>query len=194
MNEPEDRWTELAAEWRSTRLPHADAEGLRSRVRVKRRRVALAHALDSVAGLLLVGVSGWIGWHTHDPWKQAWAVTVLVLTGVVFAIVTWNRRDLWRQATGSVREHLEWCRHRCRRQLTTIRLAWGIYALTVVADAALLWAHPAPPRGTDVAWILALLALFAAGLAAWSVWYGRGVRAELRRLDRLRRDLDREGA
>lgn len=190
MTEPDRDWTELAATWQSARLPQSDADWLRARIGIKRRRVFWSHVADSGAAALLIGIATWVGWNASDPWLQLWAGTVLALTVAVFALVTWNRRDLWHPAADSVRDHLVWCRRRCRRQLATIRLAWLVYVVMALVHLLLVRFHPVAPEGADLVWTAAFLGAFAAGLAVWSAWYGRAVRRELMRLDGLRTEYE----
>ena len=192
MADRERDWEDLAAAWRATRLPAADVDWLRRRVAAKRRRLLGAHLLDTTWAVALISLLGWFAWRSPEPWALAWAATGAVFTLLVLAVVTWNRRDLWRPAAASVGAHLTWSLRRCRRQLRTIRLAWGVYAGAVVLVAALLGLRGRPLSALDIAFVAGYLLLFAAVQGAWSAWYRRRVRREMARLVELRDELERE--
>lgn len=162
-------WAALSSTWRSSGLPEPDAERLGSLIRAKRQRLGWAHGFDCAAAAALLAYAFWLG--------AGLGAALAGLTVGVWALVTWNRRDLWQPPTASVREQLRWYRRRCRRQRRTIVIAWAVFAAT----SALVW--------TSAAFASAFLGAFAVALGAWSAWYGRALRTELARIAALEQEF-----
>jgi len=174
--------------WSAGRL-RGDAltRALAERIRRESRLMKWTTAVQSAAGVLILGFVGRVALEHPDPYHLAWAggVALLVVTAWVFLLA--NRRGVWGPYGETTQSFVAVVAERARRRL---RLVGGVTALAVahlLFTAWLAWwgfriRPDRPLHPADAATYVGAVALLAA-ILVWAVWYRRRVRRELSRIN-----------
>lgn len=120
------------------------------------------------------------------------------LTCVALGFSLRVRRNLWIPAECSTRAYFDLSEARIRAGWRTLRFAWLLFGFQVllflgIEIASRLGLVAFDWRG-DLVLLCAFIALFGLGLALWSRWYARNLRARRATLETMRRDLDEADA
>ena len=196
MNTDTD-WTALTNAWLYP--PETDARedplGIRRRVQAAARRMTFAVLSEYAVAALLIALA--VSTLASDDGLDAFVsgFAILGFTVVALQFSAHNRRGLWQPAGESTRDYLDLALERVRRREASVRFAWLLYALQVAFLIAwypatwYLWPLEVWSLIEDTPFMLGMLAVFTACLAAWSTVVSRRNRSERRELERLRHEV-----
>lgn len=206
MRATDPEWNDLMEAWQSASPGEAVSPQLSEDIRRRIRRKVKLYSI----GLILVTISevvvnlALLAWMLPKILEQQRPVDfvgfagVFLLFAVAFGFAFWNRRGTWWPAAESTRTFLDLSIKRCRRKLLTLRYCPGFLAVEIVFVATWgTWAlldRPVPPPVTRWMTFFGALALFAAAVFGWVIWYRKRTLRELAELEELRRSLGDEGA
>lgn len=116
---------------------------------------------------------------------------VLLYTAGVWAFGLWNRRGIWRPFGRTTAEFVHLLRVRAQRRIHSARFTQVIVGLALVVMLT-TWRGGSPGRWESGGGAGALFGLYALGTLAWSIWYERRARREMRDLSEYEGQLNAE--
>lgn len=186
----ETAWQAVGVTWRTdeNRLTTL-TEQLAQRVQRQSASFRLILAGEIVLTLAVLVTSGAVIIRKAGSGAVRISALVLLYTAAVWAFTLWNRRGVWEPYGETTVDFVALLRVRAQRR---IRSAWFsqvvivIAALVVSREIATAWRVGAVST-VDLVWIG--LGAYSVAVIAWSVWYRRRARREIRELDAITQEL-----
>lgn len=187
MREPQ--WEDLQQAWKEP--PSAPLRRMLTVLKRRSRVIWLLTSIDAVGTVLLLSGLLWVMRHDPTPSVLGWSSFVAIVLVLAWGAVLLIRRGTWRIDVAAPAEMIELSIRRCR---ASIRLALLIqYALLFMLLFALVVQTAgisAPRLEVEVTLLMRIGALaFLVSLLLVSEWHKRRKRAELERLETLRKEF-----
>jgi uncharacterized membrane protein len=192
---PETTWQTVGVTWRTDEhraLPLR--ERVAQRVHRQSRRLRIILACEIAFTIVMLVIAFTIVARNAELTLRLSAI-VLLYTAGVWAFALWNRRGVWRPFGETTAEFVQLLRVRAERRIRSARftqVVMGLALLLFGRDVAMAWS--AGFASTLQRGLLMFFGLYSIGIVAWSIWYERKARRELRELADFQRQLGAEVA
>jgi uncharacterized membrane protein len=192
---PETTWQTVGVTWRTDEhraLPLR--ERVAQRVHRQSRRLRIILACEIAFTIVMLVIAFTIVARNAELTLRLSAI-VLLYTAGVWAFALWNRRGVWRPFGETTAEFVQLLRVRAERRIRSARftqVVMGLALLLFGRDVATAWS--AGFASTLQRGLLMFFGLYSIGIVAWSIWYERKARRELRELADFQRQLGAEVA
>jgi len=192
---PETTWQTVGITWRTDEhraLPLR--ERVAQRVHRQSRRLRLILAGEIAFTMVMLVMAFTIIARENEGTLRLSAI-VLLYTAATWAFALWNRRGVWRPYGETTAEFIQLLRVRAQRRIRSARFTQVVMGLTVLLFGryvATAWSVAFDSTLQRTVWVL--FGLYSVGLVAWSIWYERRARREVRELADFQRQLGAEVA
>jgi uncharacterized membrane protein len=192
---PETTWQTVGVTWRTDEhraLPLR--ERVAQRVHRQSRRLRIILACEIAFTIVMLVIAFTIVARNAELTLRLSAI-VLLYTAGVWAFALWNRRGVWRPFGETTAEFVQLLRVRAERRIRSARftqVVMGLALLLFGRDVAMAWS--AGFASTLQRGLLMFFGLYSIGIVAWSIWYERKARRELRELADFQRQRGAEVA
>ena len=193
---PETTWQAVGVTWRTDEhrvLPLSDR--IAQRVHRQSRRLRMILAGEIVLTIAMLIMSFTIVARGNGAGTLRVGAVVLLYTAAVWAFALWNRRGVWRPYAETTAEFVQLLRVRAERRIRSARFTQVVMGLTVILfgrEVATTWRAGFASTLERGVWML--FGLYSVGIVAWSIWYERKARREVRELAAFQRQLGAEVA
>ena len=192
----ETTWQTVGLTWRTDEhraLPLR--ERVAQRVHRQSRRLRIILAGEIALTIVMLTISFTIAGRDNAEGTLRLSAIVLLYTAGVWAFGLWNRRGVWRPYGETTAEFVQLLRVRAERRIQSARFTQVVIGLAVILfgrEVATAWSAGFASTWQRTVWML--FGLYVVGIVAWSIWYERKARREVRELADFQKQLDAEVA
>lgn len=192
---PETTWQAVGVTWRTDEhraLPLR--ERVAQRVHRQSRRLRIILACEIALTIVMLVMSFTIVARDNEGTLRLGAI-VLLYTAAVWAFALWNRRGVWHPYGETTAEFVQLLRVRAERRIRSARFTQVVIGLAVIVfgrEVATAWSAGFASTLQRGVWML--FGLYSVGIVAWSIWYERRARREVRELADFQQQLGEEVA